>query len=1264
MKKIYSLLLTAAALLVGTNVWAVDVATWAELQEAIQTPDAEINLTASVSMPAGEWDFNGATIICGNNKNNDFRVNAGTANGVYTLRNVTFKNYKYSSPKGALYTTKAGTGITLNLESSVHFEENQYDICLYNNLTVNNEATINSIYLQRGGTINNDGVIVTGVYGAGTGTGATTINNNAGASLTQTYGFKYAVTINNEGDAVISGGTASANMTANNVIISGGTRNAKLIGTDVTIDGGTFKGEISGTGYTITGGTFNVAPAAGIDGIINPGLYTAPFFKEGIGSLELADGCIYRDYDKRVIRNNAGLVEVTHKNASTITCLIEEAFANVADGDVITLLEDVTSYASLWLGTAEKDGAFKSVTLDLNGHTLYSATNVTRTITLTHGALYITGQGEIKHMRSNASGKSSEIIYIVGSPDRNAINPRNAAVGDLFVYLLVDEGVTLSADGNFVNGITVIENGSSSNTLSQLNYYTDIYSAASPAFSVANGVRVDVKGTVDVTKYAGKVNGNIRHPNEMIVEYPGVTDAQIGDTANSTFFHIFPTAVMHTSDVEEATAVYCSGYARWLIEGLCQGATGVYVKSGVVDLTDAIIESTWTGDANITTGLGSGVKAGGNAVVIESNDHYTGQQALVIGGDTKISTEANGGAAVVDIVDDTHDSKVESIVINGGSFTGDNAIVISSETASEQVTTVNGVTVVGEITVGGSSDPADVADIMGSNTHTTEIENPDGTTTVIISAGSAPSVATEWVDVAAMQEGSNANWTGFTAGTIANGEKVSLGELQVISGTKVGETEKYQILTIEDGGVLEVERLILSDSARIIVEAGGQLIVTGEQGINAPSTSNIVLKHQGAVNATDRVHATFLFNPAVTSNKHPNATVELTTYSFANSASDYQWERFGVPTHNALKSISGSDVPTAFAVATLTGWQNLGYLDRPGYTDVEANVFNTPFATYELMAQRAYNPAAPTVGPKYQFAGELVGNTNATLNVNKYWTGFTNSYSASIDVPAMFDVVEAGEIITPFIYIAQPGGLGTYTWEPVDQYSDGFAAMKIAPMQAFILAKTYGSTQTEEVVLNYNDMVYEPAVPSNNPAPARRMAVNNDFTARMRVVIANEQGVWDNVQLRETAMSLQNAEKYMNDDVNIYAMSDEKDAIYSVENLEDLYLGVSTIKGGNFTISFANVEGREFDLIDLETGARIAASEGETYSFSAAANTTNDYRFKLVAPAKMPTAIENTEVKANAKGIFTLTGQFLGEMNVWNTLPAGVYVVNGAKRVK
>ena len=223
-------------------------------------------------------------------------------------------------------------------------------------------------------------------------------------------------------------------------------------------------------------------------------------------------------------------------------------------------------------------------------------------------------------------------------------------------------------------------------------------------------------------------------------------------------------------------------------------------------------------------------------------------------------------------------------------------------------------------------------------------------------------------------------------------------------------------------------------------------------------------------------------------------------------------------------------------------------------------------------------------------------------------------------------------------------------------------ATKLQPMQGFLLNNKGGKIEANAI--DYETMVYAPAVPGYTPSAApRRGIVANDNTANLFIIATREDGAYDNVKIRENAEA-ESCEKFMNEDVNIYATAEEKSAILAAENLEDTYVGFSTVKGGNFTISFANVAGREFDLIDLETGARVAASEGETYSFSAAANTTNDYRFKLVAPAKMPTAIENTEVKANAKGIFTLTGQFVGEMNVWNTLPAGVYVVNGAKRVK
>ena len=213
-------------------------------------------------------------------------------------------------------------------------------------------------------------------------------------------------------------------------------------------------------------------------------------------------------------------------------------------------------------------------------------------------------------------------------------------------------------------------------------------------------------------------------------------------------------------------------------------------------------------------------------------------------------------------------------------------------------------------------------------------------------------------------------------------------------------------------------------------------------------------------------------------------------------------------------------------------------------------------------------------------------------------------------------------------------------------------------MQAFIL-HNHG-TVSEVSTLNYKDMVWTPG--SSSAAP-RRFAANNN-SAKLRIIVTNEDGVWDNVKMTESTSNSHNAEKYMNDDVNIYATADVKYGIVATNDLEDTYLGFSTVKGGNFTISFANVEGREFALLDHETGAQVAMVEGNVYEFTAAANTTNDYRFEIVSANKVATAIDNVEATKSVKGIYTITGQYVGEMNVWNSLPAGIYVVDGAKRVK
>ena len=57
--------------------------------------------------------------------------------------------------------------------------------------------------------------------------------------------------------------------------------------------------------------------------------------------------------------------------------------------------------------------------------------------------------------------------------------------------------------------------------------------------------------------------------------------------------------------------------------------------------------------------------------------------------------------------------------------------------------------------------------------------------------------------------------------------------------------------------------------AKIIVEAGGKFLVTGEQGITANLAENLVLK------TSSTAQAIFLVNPSVNANKHPQSQVQL-----------------------------------------------------------------------------------------------------------------------------------------------------------------------------------------------------------------------------------------------------------------------------------------------------------------------------------------------------------------------------------------------------
>ena len=443
--------------------------------------------------------------------------------------------------------------------------------------------------------------------------------------------------------------------------------------------------------------------------------------------------------------------------------------------------------------------------------------------------------------------------------------------------------------------------------------------------------------------------------------------------------------------------------------------------------------------------------------------------------------------------------------------------------------------------------------------------------------------------------------------------------------------------------------------AQIVVEAGAKFIVTGEQGIVAPAVGNIILK----TSETDQ--AIFLFNPAVSSNRHPNATVEFISNSYTKSGSDWAKQIFGIPTHTKLSEITtqfaSADVATGFeyfdyADAT---WKAAGYVNVAGKS-VDYEKIGNPFTYYRMQHN------TPNAGTVVTMKGELAGNTDAQLNVlGNFWCGYANSYMAPINGETFINgLLDAGTVVDKAYYLY-------YIDETTNQWGWWEQSLldntNINPMQPFLLRNP---NEAANVAVDYAEAVYYNLVPKPTPAP-RRAALNNITKAKL--IVRGESNVDRLVVAEGEQFSSEfdngyDVVKYMNEGIKLYVSADEKMGIFATDNLENTYVGFQAVEGGIYTIEFAGVQGEELTLVDHETGAEVLMVEGNTYEFAAAANSVNDYRFEIVSPRKVTTAIENAEAVKSAKGIYTITGQYMGEMNVWNSLPAGVYVVNGEKRVK
>jgi hypothetical protein len=280
----------------------------------------------------------------------------------------------------------------------------------------------------------------------------------------------------------------------------------------------------------------------------------------------------------------------------------------------IKLGSDITLTSTLKI----TDG--KSITLDLNGHTLSRSQLV---IEVLHGSLNVTGTGVIQELTDNGFAP----ILIKGSTDVADTNYSTVTVG---------KDVTLKGwSGLFVD----------------TNY------------GKACGVTINLAGTIispaaDTHTTAGNaiyINGTIKDT----VNYPQITiEATAKVTANRA----------------EGTAIYAAGYAKWNIKGgTFTGSSCIELKAGEMNITGGVFAAT---GKYVHSANGNGSSTDGCAVSLVENKSYGIPRSITVTGGS-----FTGPVGIVDDDADTSNN-VGKLIISGGYFTANPSAYLANGKAA------------------------------------------------------------------------------------------------------------------------------------------------------------------------------------------------------------------------------------------------------------------------------------------------------------------------------------------------------------------------------------------------------------------------------------------------------------------------------------------------------------------------------------------------------------------------------------------------------
>ena len=519
--------------------------------------------------------------------------------------------------------------------------------------------------------------------------------------------------------------------------------------------------------------------------------------------------------------------------------------------------------------------------------------------------------------------------------------------------------------------------------------------------------------------------------------------------------------------------------------------------------------------------------------------------------------------------------------------------------------------------------------------------------------------------------------------------------IEVNVNTITGDGEAQ--IVVKDGATLNVGNGgLVSENNELVfvkVEAGGKMTI-GNGGLDQIGDKYpIIVENNGDKSGV------YMVSPDAQSpadeTKYditkPEATVRVYTRAYLTATSEH-WQHFACPVQTGVgldgvatqvKMVPLNVNPDDPVLTVINEWDyntdkwkimpvNGGaeYFGNDGWT---TDITMKPFYAYNLL-----NNSRPTdEGITYEFHGNLVGNEDMKLFFPEHgFCFFGNSYTAPIDLSALFAKVKSdiktGNIdLCVYIYNSQDDRFENVNEEQLaleEEYGIKAPFKQIPPQQAFIMNLTTGNTG--ETSVDYRKAVWGNKQSNLNVPIRAPKAMGNDYTNIVRVAVADAMSA-DNVTLvegynfDETYNYGSDAYKYMdNKNFNLYASTEAGQLAMVADNsIEGTILTLQAGKAMEYTLTFPNVLGTDYQLIDLLTGTAIQMVEGNEYTFTAQPNSVVD-RFMVVAINKAPTSMDKIQTTKEAKGVYSILGQSYGEKLNVNALPQGVYIINGVKVVK